>query len=481
MTSTRPGRLPNRTNFCTHANRHDPEPSLVSGPPAPFLDPAVIHGLVNHGAVLFASLTGEGTISWISDSAMDLLGWDPATIASRNAVDLVHPDDQALLIDLLTEAMRGSADRSATVVRLLHDTGRWCAFEFSGIDLRGQDREGTYLVWGRPFENVTRLLTFLDTLLAEADLSDILEHVIAWFDTLILQSSSAILLRGDDGVYRCAATSEGLAPSLAVDVDPRQPGDAPWHRSLDAQTSEEDVDLSTLPPTVHAAARAEGYAACWTVPVLAPETGEPLAMVVMWRRRPGPTSVTQRRRLVSGAQIVRLAVEWARTQEQLLIAATTDSLTGLANRAQFESRISGERSDLSAVLLIDLDDFKAVNDRHGHLAGDRLLQECARRMSAVVRGSDVLARLGGDEFAVWCPHLSDARAGDALAARLLATFEEPVDVAGEPHHMGCSIGVTIVSTENPAERDLDEILSRADRALYRVKAAGKSSYAADPT
>jgi diguanylate cyclase (GGDEF)-like protein len=443
--------------------------------PEAFRDPEVIHALVNDGAVLFASLTGYGTISWISDSALPLLGWDPATISSRNAVELVHPDDQELLIDLLAEAMRGSADRSSAVLRLRHDAGRWCAFEFSGLDLRGEDGEGTYLVWGRPFEHVTRLLSFLDTLLADTDLPRILEHVIAWLDTLILESASAVLVRDDQG-YRCLATSAALPLDLDLEAEAADRS-FPWELAPTGDVVELDVDLDQLPQVIREKARAEGYEACWAVPVPTPEGDGVMAVVLTWRRRPGPTSVTQRRRLQSGAQVVRLAVEWARTQEQLLTAATTDALTGLANRSQFESRVLGERTPLAAVLLIDLDDFKLVNDHHGHLLGDELLRACARRMAAVVRGSDVLARLGGDEFAVWCPHLTGPEAAEALAQRLLGALEEPVDLDGTPHTVGCSIGVTLVEVEDPADRDLDQILGRADQALYRAKAAGKSRWA----
>jgi diguanylate cyclase (GGDEF)-like protein len=157
--------------------------------------------------------------------------------------------------------------------------------------------------------------------------------------------------------------------------------------------------------------------------------------------------------------------------------AETDSLTGIANRAAFLRRLdatlaSGDALHSGvAVLLIDLDDFKTVNDTLGHAAGDRLLIDVARRLGEACRPGDVVGRLGGDEFAVLAVGVG---AGDArlnLAQRLLHSVNRPVEVDGKLVPCGCSIGL---SEATPAGLASDELLANADMALYAAKRAGRA-------
>jgi diguanylate cyclase (GGDEF)-like protein len=153
--------------------------------------------------------------------------------------------------------------------------------------------------------------------------------------------------------------------------------------------------------------------------------------------------------------------------------ALHDPLTGLPNRYLFLDRLDTAaarhaRTPLrgTAVLFLDLDGFKPVNDTHGHAAGDALLQEVAARMSAVVRSTDTLARLGGDEFAIICEDLDEAGAM-RVAGKILAELRQPVEHGGAAHQVGVSIGVA-VSPPHP----FDDLVTLADRAMYRAKQLG---------
>lgn len=154
-----------------------------------------------------------------------------------------------------------------------------------------------------------------------------------------------------------------------------------------------------------------------------------------------------------------------------------DPLTGLANRALFTDRLNHavqrQRRELMplAVLCLDLDDFKLVNDSLGHPAGDELLVRVAERLTGCLRTTDTVARLGGDEFAV----LIEEGAEDALlaAARVLEAFQPRFLVAGKPLTMHASIGLTI-ATGTSTEVATDELLKQADLALYAAKRAGGS-------
>jgi diguanylate cyclase (GGDEF)-like protein len=152
--------------------------------------------------------------------------------------------------------------------------------------------------------------------------------------------------------------------------------------------------------------------------------------------------------------------------------ALADALTGVANRKGFEQRLDHEwrRSRRYGrplgLLLIDLDGFKQVNDRHGHAAGDRVLRDVAAGMAARVRDADLVARIGGDEFAVICPE-SDASGLELLSqalARQAATVTDPP--------VGMSVGIAELDPEDVAPSDL---VDRADRSMYRRKAVNGGS------
>jgi Amt family ammonium transporter len=164
---------------------------------------------------------------------------------------------------------------------------------------------------------------------------------------------------------------------------------------------------------------------------------------------------------------------------QLSHQALHDTLTGLSNRALFNDRLDQARAKmirdggLCAVLLLDLDDFKGVNDSLGHLAGDQLLISVARRLEHVVRDSDTLCRFGGDEFLYLAEGLTSIKDVEPVAQRLLEALSEPFTVSGTKFGQGASIGIVV--TGDPGN-DTTELLQRADVALYEAKRVGKGRY-----
>ena len=165
------------------------------------------------------------------------------------------------------------------------------------------------------------------------------------------------------------------------------------------------------------------------------------------------------------------------TGAALRVLAYHDHLTELPNRSLFWDRLRVEASrterDGSSVCIymIDLDDFKKVNDDYGHEAGDRLLAQAASRMSAAIRKSDTVARIGGDEFAVIAPN--DGGSGvEELTARLRACFKEPFDLGMVVHTTVASLGSAIYPDDGP---DVEAVLAAADHRMYAEKRAGKPS------
>lgn len=160
--------------------------------------------------------------------------------------------------------------------------------------------------------------------------------------------------------------------------------------------------------------------------------------------------------------------------------ARHDSLTGLPNRRRFEERLGGVLAEQSggglrrlALLFIDLDGFKAINDNHGHAAGDQLLCAVAGRLEALVRRSDLVARLGGDEFGVLLVDAGDTEAIRALAKRLLTSIRAPVWIDDTRCSVSASIGIAVYPEQ---ARDCQGLLACADAAMYQVKSAGKSGF-----
>lgn len=186
--------------------------------------------------------------------------------------------------------------------------------------------------------------------------------------------------------------------------------------------------------------------------VLDPVTGDPLGAVVAL------LDVTAQRAL----------------ERRLRVAATHDVLTGLPDRGllleRLDTALAGAAEPV-AVLFCDLDDFKAVNDVHGHAAADAVLREVAARLSATLREGDTAARLGGDEFALVCPGvLSEAQAA-VLVERLTAAVAAPVVVDGVPHQVGVSVGAVLSRPGSTA----DSLLTCADAAMYEAKSARRSA------
>jgi len=179
------------------------------------------------------------------------------------------------------------------------------------------------------------------------------------------------------------------------------------------------------------------------------------------------TDITERRKAQE---------ELARARDKLRELAYHDALTDLANRLLFDEHLTRELARSArectsfAVLFVDLDDFKAVNDRHGHAAGDELLREAASRLRSITRDADVVSRLGGDEFLILTGRahsVGEARSSAmALADRIRATMSLPAAVGGSHVGPGASVGVAVYPSDGMSA---DDLLRHADQEMYREK------------
>lgn len=166
-------------------------------------------------------------------------------------------------------------------------------------------------------------------------------------------------------------------------------------------------------------------------------------------------------------------------QQRLDHMAHHDALTGLPNRVLFRRRLERalsqplEEDRSIAVLFLDLDRFKQINDSHGHLVGDKLLVQVARRLRSVFRSEDTVARISGDEFAVLLHASCDRGELTGLAQKVVAALRPPIGIDGHTYHCSASIGITMAPQDGG---DADQLIQHADAAMYHAKAAGRSGY-----
>ncbi len=164
-------------------------------------------------------------------------------------------------------------------------------------------------------------------------------------------------------------------------------------------------------------------------------------------------------------------------EQRILFLAHFDTLTGLPNRASFQDRLENDIASMKArngelaLMIVDLDRFKEINDVHGHAAGDELLKATAARITALLSHNEFAARLGGDEFVIVQTGRDQPASAARLADKLLEVFTKPVLLSGQPFHVGLTIGVAVYPRDGD---DTRKLLANADLALYRAKEHGRA-------
>ncbi|MFM0140696.1 diguanylate cyclase domain-containing protein, partial [Caballeronia grimmiae] len=212
----------------------------------------------------------------------------------------------------------------------------------------------------------------------------------------------------------------------------------------------------------------DGASSVWLAPVILVGTLAVLAIALI-------TSILDLR---MEARTSVLASSLAHANQELSHLALHDSLTQLPNRVLLEDRLdraigaAKRQGGMFAVMFLDLDGFKAVNDAYGHRIGDMLLREIAQRLGKAVRGEDTVARFGGDEFVVIAPVMEAADAAD-VAQTILRAIETPVTAGGHELRVSSSIGIAMYPGDG---HDQHELLSNADAAMYHAKASGRARF-----
>ena len=248
-----------------------------------------------------------------------------------------------------------------------------------------------------------------------------------------------------------------------------------------------------------AAARRWGFGSIGCIPIVADD--RPIAVFAVYAGKPNVFGAREQQLLREiGADLsfsiayMRESYRLRRTRAQLSWEATHDALTGLPNRAFFRDRLrqalirtDRQRDSMVAVLMVDLDGFKEVNDRIGHAGGDVLLRRIARRFESVLKDFSAVARLGGDEFVLLLEDAQQMSDVDLAVKRVLSTVELPIDLGSEQIEISATIGIAAYPFEEDPAGDsgaradslqarADSLLARADMAMYKAKRNGHCRY-----
>ena len=292
---------------------------------------------------------------------------------------------------------------------------------------------------------------------------------------------SVHLLEQDSGHLELAA-APGLPSELRnamarVPVGPRAGscGAAAWSKQ---QVIVSDLAADPLWQELRNTTRSNGLRACWSLPIPG-ALNTVLGAFTVFIREPRDPSDSETALTARITNIAKIAIERHESEQRIRQLAHYDGLTGLPNRAQFNQVLDhalsrAQRAGTSlALLFVDVDRFKNINDTLGHDAGDRMLREVASRVRQCLRNSDVVARFGGDEFIVMLEDVPDNEHAAGVAAKVLEAIAQPLVLGEQELHVTASIGI---STYPGDGADLHALQKHADIAMYRAKEQGRNSW-----
>ena len=406
----------------------------------------LVNEIVDHIAEIVVVVDRAGTIHWANQRAATELGVTVADWIGQPVFAFVHPDDLVVGLELLVSAQAsGTGVKEPVVYRLRCGSGEWLTVEAiaTNVELDGRtalvlsarpikQRRSSEEILSDVSARLSQMFNDAAISMAQIGLDGRLLRVNPAFTDLVDASEEDLVGRALEDLVVAEDWPTASAAITAVIEECRVPGRVSLRLTSDSgRTVFTDV--------------------AWSV-------------VHDWHGTP----------VYVAAQMIDVT-ELRAAQAELMHRSTHDSLTGLANRSELRSALTAELEravplDLPvAVLFVDLDGFKPVNDQHGHAAGDALLVQVAERLCGAVRHDDLVSRIGGDEFVILCRGPADA-AAESVGGRVLACFDAPFELPGATVTVGASVGVA-VHEHGPSAPDA--LIEQADAALYQAKRDGR--------
>jgi diguanylate cyclase (GGDEF)-like protein/PAS domain S-box-containing protein len=447
---------------------------------------ARFRALVQNSSHMVIVLDASGGITYASPAFRRMLGYREDARVGQNVFELIHPDDVAEVRARFGEHLAGLAQGAGFGFRFLAADGTWRNIEALANNLLDDPAVGGVVFNCRDVTERTRAegqlagqAQVLDLIARDAPLMETLDALAKVIEAEASGARCAILLLDDVAETLTVAAAPSLidvglheADGLVLGPEAGASGTAAFRRE---PVISADVARDPLWRESRQVALARGIRAAWSTPIIAADGDPVLGVLTVYfdePRRPGPA---EEGLLELAAHLADIAIERSHAQTQLAHQAAHDALTGLPNRVFFLDRIAlalarTQRSRSSvAVLFLDLDRFKFINDSLGHDAGDRLLVALGKRLQEVIRPGDTVARFGGDEFTILCESIADEAHALAIAERVAHVATAPFPLNDAEVFVTMSIGIALASGSRSRPESLVE---NADAAMYRAKARG---------
>ncbi|URI11776.1 EAL domain-containing protein [Aquincola tertiaricarbonis] len=392
---------------------------------------------------------------------------DPATLQALTAAQ--DCGQQSFATELLAYTKDGRPLWVSTAVNPVHDAqGLVCNFVSVLTDITQT--------------KLHEVLQFrvLDAMARETPMLDLMLLLCREVERTAPELIASILQVDDQGRLRTLA-GPSLPPAYCAQIDglPIGPvvgscGTAAWRNAPVLVT---DIATDPLWADFKGLALPLGLRACWSSPIRGGD-GQVLGTFAFYYREPREPSALHRRLVDVSLHLCALILEREKTKAHIHQLAFYDTLTGLPNRALLRAKTERALHEAQrtgtplAVLFVDLDRFKQVNDTHGHLVGDGLLVELAQRLRGVARAGDIIGRLSGDEFVAVLPDCGGSQAVAAVE-RLVAAVAQPMVVHGVALHPRASVGVALYPADGG---DIDTLIRHADMAMYQAKTHERGSF-----
>ena len=435
-------------------------------------------------------LGADGTLLITTGQYKEILGYPAEWWEDRSVFDLGHPDDLAEGAAML-EQLRGSplGTEMSAELRARHADGSWHVIDTHGVNLIEDPDVGGILLTTRNITASRRAETLLasqarvlEHVARDDDLGRSLDAVVRVVQDHREDADGAAFVtdHGEGQVHLRSVAVRGLPTAAHAELEHAAiDGHRPWSRMLlgggaDVAITDLAADDLGLPGADHLVA--EGFRAAWAVPLVevGRVDGQPLAGLLLFafrEARPPADDV-----LATAARLASLAIDRSRAQDRLAHQAMHDVLTGLPNRTLLLDRLSGALArsggdrGVVAVLFLDVDRFKVINDSLGHSVGDQLLVAFADRLREAVRPDDTVARFGGDELVVVLERVTSMDEVRGVAARIEASLRAPFQLGESEVVLTASIGIAV--GEGPKDTP-ESVLRNADTAMYRAKERGR--------